>query len=68
MNFLKKKVFVSVRKVSVPIPISKLDVGFGSRYRNLVSVVHYSTLFNGESSIKLFAASQAYMKENLEFV
>ena len=30
--FLKKKVLVSEKKVSAPIPIPKLDLGFGSRY------------------------------------
>ena len=29
------------KKVSAPIPIPKLEFGFGSRCQNLVSVVHY---------------------------
>ena len=38
---LKKWVSVSGKKISAPIPIPKLDLGFGSRYRNLVSVIHH---------------------------
>ena len=29
------------KKNSAPIPIQKLDLGFSSRYQNLVSVAHY---------------------------
>ena len=36
-----KKVLVSEKIISALIPIPKLDLGFGSRYLNLVSVVHY---------------------------
>ena len=32
---------VSEIKVSAPILIPKLDLGFGSRYQNLVSVANY---------------------------
>ena len=39
LKFLEKNVLVSEKNNSAPIP--KLDLGFGSRYRNLVSVVHY---------------------------
>ena len=39
----KKKVSVSEKKISAPNPIPKLDLGFGSRYRNLVSVAHHTT-------------------------
>ena len=35
---LKKKVSVSVKKNPATIPIPKLNLGFGSRYQNLVSV------------------------------
>ena len=39
-NFEKenKRVSVSDKKVSAQIP--KLDLGFGSRYQNLVSIAH----------------------------
>ena len=36
----KKKVPASEKKVSAMIPIPKLDHGFGSQYRNVVSVAH----------------------------
>ena len=36
----EKKVSVSEKKNSSPIPISKLDLAFGSQYRNLVLVAH----------------------------
>ena len=39
-SFLKKKVTVSEKKVSALIP--KLDLGFGSRNQNLLSVIHKS--------------------------
>ena len=39
--FVKKRK-VSDEKVLAPIPILKLDLCFGSRYRNLDSVAHYS--------------------------
>jgi hypothetical protein len=37
---LKKKVSVSEKRISAPKPIPKFDLGFGSRYRNLVLVAH----------------------------
>ena len=42
-NFFEKKRTKSFGfgKKSAPIRILKLDLGFGSRYRNLVSVIHY---------------------------
>ena len=36
-----RKVSVQAKKVTAPKPIPKLDLGFGCRYRNQVSVVHY---------------------------
>ena len=33
-----------------PIPISKLDLGFGSQYQNLVSVAHYYYCKTGKKS------------------
>ena len=35
-NLKKKNISVSEKKVSAPIRIPKLDLGFGSRYQNLV--------------------------------
>ena len=37
----KEESFVIGQKVTAPKPIPKLDLGFGCRYRNQVSVVHY---------------------------
>ena len=34
------KISVSDKKVSALIPILKLDLGFGSRFRKLISVAH----------------------------
>jgi hypothetical protein len=53
VGYLKKKlkkVSVSGKKISAPIPIPKLDLGYGSQYQNLVLVVHYhfqSSIFSG---------------------
>ena len=41
---LKKKVSVSEKKLSALIPIRKLDLGFDSRYRNLVLVALHTTV------------------------
>ena len=38
----EKKVSVLEKNVLDPIPIPKLNLGFGSRYQNLVWVIHYS--------------------------
>ena len=39
MRKIVKKSFSVKKKVSAPIPISILDLGFGFQYRNLVLVV-----------------------------
>ena len=36
-----RKVSVSEKKISDPIPISKINLGFGSRYWNRILVSHY---------------------------
>ena len=43
--FEKRKALVSEKIILALTPIPKLDYGFGSRYRNLVSVVHYFRLW-----------------------
>ena len=40
LKYFEKKVSVSEKKVSALIPIPKLDLSFGSRYPNLILVVH----------------------------
>ena len=41
ITWKKEKVSVSEKKVSAPIPMPKLNFGFGSQFQNLVLVVHY---------------------------
>ena len=59
MTFKKKlkKVSVSGNKFLAPVPILKLDLGFGSRFSNLVSVVHlichYSNLLITVSKLQV---------------
>ena len=40
----KKKLGWRKKRNLAPMPTPKLDIGFGSRYRNLVSVEHYHKL------------------------
>ena len=80
-NIWKKSFsFGKKKKVSPPTPIPKLDLSFGSRYRNLVLVVHYplksisfsfSTLSLSPLPIYIFSSFLAKFpphKKSLEFI
>ena len=61
-NFGNKIPKLSEKKVSAPILIPKLDLGFGSQYRNHVLVAHYSKDMDMDISQLFLSATKS--KEN----